>query len=504
MTKHEIAMAAVRTVWHRLPLITLIVVGAFIAFCGVTLLVRQVQKQRGVGVVVSPAMPTAAYGDEPMRKGRFTTNIDYTSLDAPGNGEVTSSVAWDDGWFSADPTAYNHELATTAAVIATLAYSESGYYQAGNTQPAYMEHALSQLGFSDVSTESYQYRSEIVDEVLNLFTDESDTVAYAIARKRLQTAGGVSRDLILVSIRGSYGSEWLSNLNLMPGEQAATTAMAGKSSESNDAIQSIANALEGWMSFVNSLANRTPGVPDTHEAAEPRISGVDDHSGYFRAAEEICAELSRWIGESHDAGAEVSVLLTGHSRGGAIANLIAAELDEAMAVDQQVMQQQVPTSFSQVSAVYAHTFAAPATTVSSQAHAERYSNIFNIVNPSDIMPYLPLRSWGYERYGVNLYLPAVDGVDFDAKYEDMRHSYVQTVGVESGCDPADKRVIDRVINDVSNQIETARDLMTPTGVTTVVTSCAAHIDPVRILHGHYPSTYIAWMDVLDAGDLTRE
>lgn len=27
--------------------------------------------------------------------------------------------------------------------------------------------------------------------------------------------------------------------------------------------------------------------------------------------------------------------------------------------------------------------------------------------------------------------------------------------------------------------------------------------PVRVLYGHYPSTYIAWMDVLDADDLAK-
>ena len=57
--------------------------------------------------------------------------------------------------------------------------------------------------------------------------------------------------------------------------------------------------------------------------------------------------------------------------------------------------------------MYAYTFASPATTLNAQAHDARYANIFNIANPSDIMPYLPLRTWGYERYGIDKALPAL-------------------------------------------------------------------------------------------------
>ena len=34
-----------------------------------------------------------------------------------------------------------------------------------------------------------------------------------------------------------------------------------------------------------------------------------------------------------------------------------------------------------------------------------YSNIFNIINPADLVTYLPLSQWGFERYGVDIELP---------------------------------------------------------------------------------------------------
>ena len=482
MARLNVLTPAVRSALHRLPAILLMALLVFAAFCVTTLLMRHYQKQADIGAVNAPGAPTAAYADT-LPAGRFTANLAYTSIAAPDNGEVASTVAWDDSWFSANPFEYNHELATTSSVIAALAYSESGYYQAGNTQPAYMENALAKLGFDKVSTASYRYRSEVVDEVLNLFTDESDTVAYTIARKHLQVANGAEpRDLILVSVRGSYGSEWLSNLKLMPEGEAPDSP-----------VQPLADVLTSWMSFVGTLTGHRTVGHAADNATAPQPDDMDDHGGYSHASEEICAELNRWISASRDDGAEVAVLLTGHSRGGAIANLVAAELDETAAEQS-----------SQMSSVYAYTFASPATTLSNQANDARYGNIFNIVNPADIMPYLPLRSWGYERYGTTLYLPAVDEDRFTASYGDMRRSYAQTVGVESGYDPEDKRAIDRVSAEVTQRVATVRDLMTPAGVAAVVASCVSHIDPIRILHGHYPSTYIAWMDVLDADGLARE
>lgn len=498
MERREVAIAAMRTALHRLPTAMLILVLIALCCSVLTLAIRHVQKQQGVGAVDSPAVPTAAYGETPSRSGRFTVPVSYTSLDAPGNGEVSSAVVWDDGWFAQDSTVYNHELATTSSVIAALAYSESGYYQAGRVQPAYMEDALAKFGFQDVSTESYRYRSEVVDEVLNFFTDDSDTVAYAIARKRLASdevnggaaSGAAPRDLILVSVRGSYGSEWLSNLNLMPRQDGG--AGAGFA----DLRQPLELLFGSWMDFVNVLAHGNSdagrGVSSASEAVT-ELGGTGDHAGYYQASEEIYAELTRWIDESRADGAEVSVLLTGHSRGGAIANLLAAELDNDPMRD-----------IGERSRVYAYTFAAPSTTVSANAHDERYANIFNIINPSDIMPYLPLRAWGYERYGVNLYLPGVDQDSFDAAFDEMRESYRRAVGTACAYDPRDKYAVDSALGDVARQVESVHDLMTPAGAAATVASCVSHIDPVRILYGHYPSTYIAWMDVLDADGLARD
>ena len=438
--------SVLRRMLRRLPC-ALLALGltATLGSAGV-LATRRAQELTGRGAVEQPGLDAAyAQGSEgsaseaeAAHPARFATNLTYTSLDAPGDGSAVARVTWDDAWFSADEGDYNHELAQTSSVLAALAYAESGYYQARENHPPYMENALASLGFGEVSTESYRYRSKVVDEVLDLATGDADGAAYTIARKRLGSGhDGPARDLILVSARGSYGSEWLSNLDLSRDE-------------------------------------------------------AGDHGGYVRAAREIGAEVVSWAEESRALGAEVSVLLVGHSRGGAIANLVAAELDDLRA------QAGDAAPFGPV---YAYTFAAPATTLASDARSERYGNIFNIANPSDIMPYLLLSAWGYERYGVDLELPSAGCADFDRLEDEMRAVYRESVGVECSADAADVLIARTVCDNIAAAVGSAEELVTPVGALTTFRLLATHVDPVRILYSHYPSTYIAWMSVTNESQL---
>ena len=177
------------------------------------MLCRYEQNRRNAGGAGSPQSSAVAYGEELPATGCFTKSITYTCIDAPGR-ETVSPVVWDDGWFFGDMRTYNHDLARASSVLAALAYSESSHYQESYQTPPYMENALAELGFDEVSTASYEYRSEVMDQMLNLVTQREDTVAYTLARKRVTGADGSTRSVILVSVRGSYGSEWLSNLKI--------------------------------------------------------------------------------------------------------------------------------------------------------------------------------------------------------------------------------------------------------------------------------------------------
>ena len=444
---------------RRAIAVVLVLLGTAAASGSAVLGIRHGQELRGAGAVDSPAIPDTAYAGELPRVGRFETDVTYSCYGVAGNGEVSSHMLWDDAWFDGDPRVYNHDLARASSVLAALAYAESGFYQSGSKTPPYMENVLHQLGFDMVETGSYRFRSEVVDEVLDVMTQQSDGVAYGLARKELMPApDGTPRELIAVSVRGSYGSEWLSNFNLGAGEAAAA-----------------AEALADERSH--------------------------DHTGYQVAALEILGELDAWVDEADARGAEVSVLLTGHSRGGAVAGLLAAMLDDRAAAGTGEDARTEADSAAQAPMqraprVFAYTFASPRTTLNARGNDARYGNIFNIVNPADLVTNLPLESWGYVRYGVDVPLPSLDGEGFGERFAAMQDAFEHLTGGRDSYDAEAETAIDGVVAELARTVPTAGALMTPRGVASVAAACALRINPTRILRGHYPSVYIAWMESL--------
>lgn len=494
----------------RISVAAAVVVMVIVLVGAVILYTRYHERRLNEGAVDAPAAPSVAWGEEaPPRTGRFEASLSFTDLAV--SHELVQDIVWDDGWFFQDSETYDPELARACSVIAALAYSESGYYQQGSSQPAYMEQALAELGFTDVSTDSYRYRSEVVDEALSLVTDESDGAAYAVATKRIEPDSGSAqvgaaaaagsdcvgaesasadsaslsgaaassevaaegsagetraKTLVLVSIRGSYGSEWLSNLAVLGEDGSRGTA---DSTASGDASSSSVDTAPS----------------------------DDGHPGYTEAAREVREAVDARIRSAHAAGDDVVVLLVGHSRGGAIANLVAASaLDDLAAVQDGSAPQSLP-SLRAGDCVRAYTFASPGTTTASDAGDARYGSIFNIVNPADIMVSLPPSSWGYTRYGRDMELPSVHDADFGARFDAMDAAFESMMGIPCIYNPDNELSIDAALGDLSGQVGSAEELKTPAGVIALLSACMARIDPVAVLQGHYPSVYIAWMTSLE-------
>ena len=373
-----------KRVWVLRILLALL---AVVVVCGIVLAVavhnRLEEERLGLGAVGAP-QEFQALENTSARSGAFTAQIGFTSM-ATGEETVSTEIARNDEWFFSDPTEYNHELATACAVLSAVANSESAYYQAGSDSPAYMEQALAQFGFEKISTASYQYRSEIFDEVVVFLTGTDDVVAYSVASKRVESEDGREKTLFLVSIRGSYGSEWLSDLNL------------------------------------GDLGNDL------------------DHEGFAQAAREIVDELvDRITEEAQLQGTDdIALLFCGHSRGAAAANIAAAYADE-MSQGLRVL--------APLESIFCYTFATPEVTTVDHAREALYDNIFNILNPSDMVPQLPLAAWGYVRYGDDLLLPGYGDEGFDARYEQMRAVFEQNVGVECPYVPQDREHVEKPIH----------------------------------------------------------
>ena len=424
-----------------------VVAALIIGAVAVAVHLRLEQERAGIGSVEAPSAPKPI-DDSSKRVGAFTAEVSYTAMNAPADARVATTVSWDDSWFFADPTVYNHELARTCAVLSAIANSESAYYQAGSGAPAYMEDALAALGFEDISTASYGYRSEVFDEVIDFFTRDDDVVAYSIASKRVSDpVTGRQKVLLLVSVRGSYGAEWASDANM--------------------------------------------GDP-----AELDLAAAD-HEGFAVAANEIVNALAARRNELADDAAieDIALLFCGHSRGAATANLAASYADDMTTSLRPI---------ANLGSIYAYTFATPELTTMQNAGDELYRNIFNILNPSDMVPRLPLAAWGFSRYGRDLWLPEPDVQGFDDAFARMEKRYRANVGASNPSVPADAARVDALEDDLAEQIPTKDAFITAGGIATMVRDLATDVDALQVLCSHYPNTYIAWMQAIDAAALRTE
>ncbi len=158
----------------------------------------------------------------------------------------------------------------------------------------------------------------------NLFETGNDISAYTLASKEI-TVNGKTTQLTVVLIRGTFEDEWYSNFNIGTG---------------------------------------------------------DTHAGFAAAADEIYAAVQGYL--PVNSPSDSKLLVTGHSRGAAVANLLAAKLNDGGKKDN----------------LYCYTFATPGTSKAAKG-GDDYNNIFNFVNDGDLIPYLPLKNegWKFGRYG---------------------------------------------------------------------------------------------------------
>lgn len=368
--------------------------------------------------------------------GEISAHAHVSAIGASDSAEAQGlDFSWNDEWFFRDPTAYNSQLALASGVLAAFANSESASYN-GGTDNQTMADILADLGFDDVQTTSYEHRSTIQDNLATLASGATDTVAYTLASKRITGENGQAKTLVLVAVRGSYGSEWLSDFNI------AGDAPAGYE---------------------------------------------DDHVGFAAAASVVMSDLRTYL-DGH-AGEDVCLLVCGHSRGSAVSNLVAAKADAGALADAYGIE---------ANDVYCYTLACPTVTTSSDAHDAAFDNIFNLLLPSDIVPTLPLQSWGYERYGRDAYFPRTGSKDFEAFDSRMRAYYKQAFGLESTSDPADADAVDAAIDELYQTVPDCEGLGSLDSMCAMAHLFVYDINTPRVLASHYLPTYLAWLAV--AGD----
>ncbi len=158
----------------------------------------------------------------------------------------------------------------------------------------------------------------------------SFSVGFAIGWKKSVRMG----DICIISIRGTVKGEWYSNFDLF----------------------------------------------------ERKDGKCERHIGFFNAAKDVTDECDRLFSERKN----VRFLVTGHSRGGAVANIVSYVLSKEK-------------SYTRKECVFGITLASPNVTIETD---DEITNIYNFVNKDDIITLIPLNAkdsaWAYKRYGETL------------------------------------------------------------------------------------------------------
>ena len=158
-------------------------------------------------------------------------------------------------------------------------------------------------------------------------SDRSHNSAFTVGKLSF-----VGKNYYAVTIRGTSGGEWYSNFDFAP-------------SHSNDT-----------------------------QYAE----------NFMLAAQDVYLSIKSLL----DADKNAVVIISGHSRGAATANLLGVLLDEAYD----------PAN------IYVYTYATP-NTVRGEAAKKEYKNIFNFINDNDVVTRMPLKDHGFSRAGTDIMLP---------------------------------------------------------------------------------------------------
>ena len=179
--------------------------------------------------------------------------------------------------------------------------------------------------------------------------EDNDFVAFSIGHKKVSLNGEIYNAYV-VPIRGTTGNdEWLSNFKL-------------------------------------------------------GAAGDSYHYGFKKAADGVLSTLRSKIKTKNNI-----FLITGHSRGAAVANIVAGELT-------------IDKDLASPNHIFGYTYACPAVKIGADTTLD---NVININNPGDAIPELPLADWGYQRYGKSLSLST------DKKfYDNMKVQYKNALGRE--------------------------------------------------------------------------
>ncbi|WP_314065681.1 VWA domain-containing protein [uncultured Vagococcus sp.] len=252
------------------------------------------------------------------------------------NRDNTATYYYDDAYFQKSSYVYNEHLATMSL---NLELSAWGSADVGNDYTLKMvnaENLLTDIGFKDFA---HNYTDFTGQGIIGKPT--KDSIGAVVANKVIEEKGK-KQTLIALAVRGGgYESEWASNFTI------------GQSGQ---------------------------------------------HQGFSQARDQVIAFLKQYV-KRHEIEGDLKLWITGYSRAGATANMVAGRIDEGRV--------SFPNCNLKLDDVYTYTFEAPAGSVTSDnGKTSKFDNIYNVINWNDAVPRVAPSIWKFTRYGKDVRLPS--------------------------------------------------------------------------------------------------
>ncbi|WP_455714713.1 cellulose binding domain-containing protein [Anaerosporobacter sp.] len=327
--------------------------------------------------------------DTSSTNNKFKGKMHYTADGSEKTANVEFTVDYRE-LFSGNTT-YKKGLSVLSVLYASDIYS-------GN----YIEVTSGTTGGSDNATSFAKLFG--LDDVENIkisassyTTDKDDVTEFVVGHRTVEYLGE-TREIIILSVRGTNGTnaEWSSNFDV----GANTTA------------------------YYNATGS-----------SHPYWTNKSNHKGFDVTANRVLEKYEDYIQRHGLDGSEVnkSILITGHSRGAAIANLLGAHFEK----DSEYK-------------AYTYTFAAPYTTTASTTGT--YKTIMNVMNTDDLIPYLPLEGWGFKKYG-KMYTISVEDSYENKLGTAEEGTFEWLVGYDYNNDGGTSRTINSFLEIADNRVD---------------------------------------------------
>jgi len=286
-----------------------------------------------------------------------------------------TSFKWDDSFVTNSCDVYSQNLAGPMAAIAASTYGFRLFMDV---------RSMMDLGFPP----ERQMRCYGKDLSYKDKKYGRDRVGYTIASRNAETTGD-DFDIVIIAIRGTFGrDEWISNFN---------------------------------------LANEWGKSDDLDPEKMPML-----HEGFSKATDSVMDALSDYVEKFEIDVSRARFLITGHSRGGSVANLLGKRLDD-------LSEKPDSSSLADIKRenVYVYCFAPPNVTIrpNDELHLKKYNNIFSIINPEDLVPRMPFTAWDGRRFGRELRLKCFETLPLTGSwthpgYVGMKNNFKETCGYD--------------------------------------------------------------------------